>query len=217
MFGSLVISSRGTPNLLDRMPMFDVGTFGNSANRQGGHIPGRHNGWWTMNDSDCESFTGYLPQRDKHMQISQRGGSTDWESIIAKIDSEPGPQLTKLNVLRDQLDDDVEFAVINTEGDHGSFSLIPRSTSLSLVGVENGKTIQLAWSDGDYLIEEIRKYYPAQLSLFRFPKVVDPVFIHTQAVCSKWYRWNTSFGGDTFRCFNCLEVMLFQGRNRGHS
>lgn len=187
----------------------------------GQHIPSRYNGFWWQ-QHDLRKHTVYVPSRDKRIHVTY--GSTDsnfqaeLESFLMTLDSdyEGINQLSKYKRVYDRLLDRPEalpFVVaLNNEGTHGSWGFLTYQVPLYFYGVDDGDMVQLLWSTED-LATKIRHANPIRYKLYRMPVLVDgPMFISTQAACSKWWRWSQQFVGDRLRQFNALEVMLFNRR-----
>lgn len=204
MLGSLVIQTQGTPS---RLPIFDKDAL------TGTHTQGRVHGTWFMQDQG-PAETVYLPQRDKRLYI-YGGYGVDWEARMKDFESVRATQYDKLGtLLRDLRIDHPHLGTvfINTEGDHGSWSLLRiGGPTVKLIGVKGPHDTQLVWSHAD-IVRPLRQYDINRYCFHRFFDVEDQLFLNTQALCSKWWSWSKSQSQDVIRTFNALEVMLFKGR-----
>jgi hypothetical protein len=181
----------------------------------GQHVPGRYNGTWWLH-THFGSAPIYLPQRDKRITVYGQG-DIHWFTELCRrletLDSEwpEKTQLQKYQMVQEELGTDYGpyFACVNVEGDHGSWSILTHQVKVYLYGVWDGVSVQLVWSTEE-LTPTLR--LDTKLWLYRFPTIVDSaVFLKTQALCSKWWRWRNSKvpGADLLRCFNALEIYLF--------
>lgn len=193
----------------------------NSDCEHGQHIPSRYNGFWWLQHADLQQHTVYVPSRDKRVNITYGSHDQDFredlEQSLMTLDSEYEGlnQLSKYKRVYDKLlgvRRQPFVAVLNNEGTHGSWGFLTYQVPLYFYGVDDGDMVQLLWSTEDLAVK-IRHANPIRYKLYRMPVLVDgPMFISTQAACSKWWRWSQQFVGDRLRQFNALEVMLFNRR-----
>ena len=208
MIGALVIHSQGTPEC---PPVFD-------DPQTGKHTDGAFKGTWWFSPEGSVKNTIYLPQRDRTVEIYatiNKDQEIDWEQHMASWDvSDSQTQYEKLDNLRFELPDAVDNASIHMKyntNSLGTWSIIRKSANpIYMYGLSNERTVYLLWSTSD-IAHSIRFLDPGRYSLFRFPFSWQ-VFLNTQAICSKWWRWSSKFGPDTLRMFNALEVMLLKAR-----
>src|SRR5690606_33332871 len=122
-------------------------------------------------------------------------------------------QRSKLQQMAGELPSHIDTAVLNTDGEHGSISLVvrPQETPFNVSVVISQRSVQLLWSR-ECMIEKLRMHDPRQYSFYRFPTIKSTMFINTLAVCSKWWKWTQTFGNDTLKCCNALEVLLTRDR-----
>ena len=207
LIGSLVLSSKGNPTKL--FCFTEETTTGN-------HVPGRQNGkWWMTHDMLDKEI--YLPQRDKgiHVSFDETNLIDELEFRLSSLDSilAGQNQISKYNVLyRHMTDKSNRFLVVmNNVGTHGSWGFLSKGEPLYLYGIYNDNEVQLIWTTDNLLIDSIRSMYPLKFSIYRFPVILDmPLFISTQAISSKWWRWSSSSKTDPLLCFNALELMIFK-------
>lgn len=206
IIGSLVLSSNSSPR-----PYLGLGE------ETGHHVPSRTNGVWWVNASDMNRDILYLPQRDKRSTVFSTSKDPAFQSrllaSLGELDSKfPAlTQLKKYQLLQEQeLGTDPYLAVVNTEGEHGSWSFLSRDIPIYFYGVWDGISIQLMWADWD-IGPALRSVAYRRLWLYRFPVIERrPVFIRTQSACSKWWKWvSQDHPNDFLRCFNALEIFLF--------
>jgi hypothetical protein len=232
VYGSLVISA-GT-----QVPSLPV--FADPKTRRGDHS-GRsdhqhdHNQvfntvFWTLSTGDHGATDVVaLPQRNKYMTIDTVSDSSDLSECVnmelhdklAVIDSQfkGGRQLYKvyhmMNEIAAQLDADF-VSVINNESDHSSFNILSHGFILDVFGIYDvvNKSVQLAWSTDEEFINLCRAPEPTRYIFYRYPSVLDrPLFIYTQYLCAKWWKWQRNFGGDDaaiLMAFNALEGFLYK-------
>ncbi len=209
MIGSLVISSRGAP---ERLPMFD------DSDLSGKHTDSPDKGHWWLKTEGCSVNTVYLPQRDRTVEIYSHSSElvpVDWERHMALWDcQDQQTQYQKLESLRAHISSSaVRTAAIHMKygsGSLGTWSLIRNSFSpIHVYGVMNERSTYLVWSNEE-LANSLRMMNPGTYRIFHFPTRFWQMFLNTQAICSKWWRWNSKFGDDTLRMFNALEVMLLK-------
>jgi hypothetical protein len=188
----------------------------------GQHVPSRYNGFWWLQHAGAIQHTFYVPSRDKRIHLTclsdEQTLPTELESMLTTLDSdyEGINQLSKYKRVYDKLLERSHrspfVAVLNNEGTHGSWGFLTHEVPLYFYGVEDENMVQLLWSTED-LATRIRHANPIRYKLYRLPVLQDgPLFISTQAVCSKWWRWSQQFPEDQLRQFNALEVMLFNRR-----
>ncbi|QRE00078.1 hypothetical protein [Burkholderia phage BCSR5] len=188
----------------------------------GAHFQSRFTGfWYTYSTYEAEVMS--LPQRDKLLRIDYMTEEPLYKSLsqkLSQIDSqyEGSRHLNKLHRLQEELDaeDCTNYAVmINNASSHGYFAFLSRQIPIYLYGMVstvNG-SVQLLWSTEDDVVDRVRSLHPLRYVFFRFPPIIDrPVFLPTQAVCSHWWRWTSSFQSELsmLRAFNALDVRLFK-------
>lgn len=212
ILGSIVLSSNSPPNP----------HLGLERDLTGQHVPGRQNGvWWLKPAEYMEHEQIYIPQRDKRILAYTYSEDPEFMARLTKSLSDldarfPGlTQSQKYYKVQEELGEKPYLAVLNTEGDHGSWSFLVQDVPLHFYGVWDGTSVQLMWADAD-IGPELRSVTTPRLWIYRFPVIRNrPVFIRTQALCSKWWGWITADKrGDFFRCFNTLETFLFGLGNR---
>ncbi|QDH83420.1 hypothetical protein [Achromobacter phage Motura] len=207
MFGTITLASNGG---LEVLPIF-------KNHLSGTHNPGRQNGTWVLETYD-ESAEVYLPQRDKHVTIwCNDPEHYFWTEYLQSQEATKDTQRAKLQKVARNLPGNINYAVLNTEGDHGSISLLTpeyNGAAIAVSVVISQRSAQLLWSisEDEDLIEKLRASDPRMYSIYRFPEVRGAMFINTLAVCSKWWKWMQTFEGNTLKCCNALEVMLCKER-----
>lgn len=195
MLGSLVLQSTGSAEVLPIFKDYETGS----------HTPGRNNGVWFYEKQYKEQEV-YLPQRDKQVTVLS-DIDTDWEQVLVNWEAADlkMTQADKLGVLQTKVKG---TAMLNAKGQHGSWSIVHNSPApLYLTGVRTSKSVQLLWSTQD-VIPKLRNIHPEAYTFYRFPNIVSHVFLNTQAICSKWWRWSNSKNSDILKLFNALEVKL---------
>ncbi len=211
----------GTFVLQSNKPVHRLHLLGSDC-EHGQHIPSRYNGFWWQQQLDLRQSTVYVPSRDKRVLVTYGSHDPDFmpelSARLTTLDSDYQGlnQLSKYKRVYEHLVGDPRrkpfVAVLNNEGTHGSWGFLSHKVPLYFYGIDDGDMIQLLWSTED-LAEKIRHANPIRYKLFRLPVVVNgPLFISTQAACSKWWRWSQQFPDDRLRQFNALEVMLFNRR-----
>lgn len=189
---ALVIQSNGVPEELPIFNSFKLST----------HIPNRDNGLVYIESPFIKEI--YLPQRDKNIFIYSKGNNhIDYESVMKKWDVGSGTQMDKLKGLVNLVDSPLAF---DAKGEHGSISIVTNK-KLYCTGIITNVSIYLTITETD-IIPRLRHIYPNRYFFFRLKDVDNRIFLNTQAICSKWWRWNKVFSNNTLSCFNALELML---------
>lgn len=195
-------------------PIFSLEQFGNQelALRTGAHFSGRYRGRYAIRSDGPEAELP-IPSRDKHLTLYSNQDSmlSYYASVFGSLDSMyPGDTwLQKLDRVRS--DEPGHYAVVNTEGTHGHFSILSSDYPLELLGVHDPqlKTTHLMLTDSNTAANYVRSVYPLRFFLYRFPPIVNrAVFIQTQTVSSHWWRYIK--GDDLLFAFNALEMKLFR-------
>lgn len=208
LIGSVVLSSNSPPNA-------HLG-LGTGDCESGQHVPGRHNGKWWMSNIGMEKDTLYLPQRDKRSTVFSWSEDPDFRTKLldelSDLDSR-FPALTqsqKYYKVQEQLGSSKFVAVVNTEGDHGSWTFFTNNVALHFYGVWDGSSVQFMWADHD-IGPALRAMTSPRVWIYRLPTLEHrPLFVKTQAACSKWWKWiSNDHRGDFLRSFNALELFLF--------
>lgn len=193
MLGSLILYNRSADT--DVLPIFE-------EYETGSHTPGRSNGTWFTQNQSLKVSKVYHPQRDKDLTVYHN--LQDVDDIVKSIDSLPGARfLDKLQYVQNVLPKEAEI-VINSTGDHGTWSLI--STQLIYTVVRSNTSTQLVWSKQD-IIPKLRKVSPIGYTFYRLPPM-PACFLNTQALCSRYWRWMNAKEVDTLKIMNALEVFL---------
>lgn len=168
-----------------------------------------------------------IPQRGKYLTVdvvSEDDGASDVCVELCRhlstIDSQfdGGRQLYKLHRLLYDMEaagtSKFASAVLNS-GQHPTVSLLPSGIPIHLVGIYDAvnTSVRLLWTTDETDIDTLRADDPTRFVFYRYP-VVDnrPLFLHTQYIISRWYRWNKLFTGpdSMLRKFNALETFLFK-------
>jgi len=168
-----------------------------------------------------------LPQRNKYLELEIVGldpvaeVAKLWTEKLQSIDSrfDGARQLHKMwrvmrEVARDT--DNAKYAMcIEDKSAHPSFTLISHGLPIHVFGVYDlvNSNVYLAWSTDSEFPAVIRRDNPTQYVFYRYPVLrYKPVFVHTQFMTSKWYKWRRSFTGQDalLRQFNALEHVLFK-------
>ena len=114
-------------------------------------------------------------------------------------------------------------------GEHSHIALLCQWKDLSVHGVYDtvNKSVRLVWTDDEWFIKDLRSLESNRYVFYRFPIVQDrPLFMYTQALCSKWYKWQKQFNeaDGILKSFNALERYLYKepeipnlNINNGHS
>lgn len=198
MIGSIVIETKGEPK---RLPLLVDADTGN-------HTPGRDNGRWYVQTSYRKQKV-YVPQRDSNISLYTKHG-TDLKAIVEQWTAIQGLQKQRLEALRQLLLDNgvTDTLYMNTEGDHGPWSIVTTENEvLNLTLVSGHGNLQLVFGDVD-VIASLRRVAPTDYLFYRMPSPSPYTFLHTQAICSRWWRWRSRSNRDLLKCANSLEVFV---------
>lgn len=180
----------------------------NVVRRSDCHVSGRSRGSFALDvldDSEYGSQKVLIPQRNKEMTFY--GNTEDLKLntlLLSELDSQyPGlTQLEKYLKVYPGLSG-LSASMVETSGTHGSFSFFafPKSP-VYRYGIVTNHSVLLYISTEDLVPS--RDYY-----FYRFPTLLTgPMFISTQGICSKWWRWSSTFKGDSLKSFNVLEAWM---------
>lgn len=217
ILGSLVLHS-------DRpVPEFEIPELEGLTKREGQHINAKYNGSY-REYFDLDPLEVLVPQRYKRMSvIADPHVRDDIAAYLTALDSkfEGTNQQFKLQVLMNRFDGEwtASVNVSHTGADgiakSGAFYVMNKNTQLfmTLVFDSTSGSVQLVWSTFD-LKASLRKVQAMQYSFISLhSRRRRPVFVPSQALCSRWWRWNRGFGADRYgliRAANALEVMLYR-------
>lgn len=175
------------------------------------HIGGRFLGVQVANAVPGQEI--YIPSRDRTVTVF---GPALAPSVISKLEnldsSFSGATQTRKYALLQRDMAEVHQYVLNIQGTHCGAAVLTRSTPLYCYGVVTSTGESLVFSDHD-IAKVLRSRYPGSYWLFRMPVITSGVlFWSTEALCSRWYRWRREFEHNHLKCFNALELMLFDRR-----
>jgi len=111
-------------------------------------------------------------------------------------------------------------AVINNESEHCNFNLLAfGGLELEVFGIYDvvNKSIRLMWTTDSSFVSKIKSEDSTRYIFYRFPTLRNrPLFIHTQYVVSKLYKWSLVFDGrdSVLKLFNALENFLYGNPNQ---
>ena len=191
--------------------------------RDGQHVNSRHNGSF-REYFDVEPVEVLVPQRYKRMSVlASDNVREDLSAALSTLDSkyQSSRQLFKLQKMMEQLGGNWHSVVnvSNTGADgeatSGAFYLLASGQPLhvALVFDSNSGSVQLVWSTFD-LKAQMREQGGLNYSFISFPTLHDrPLFVPSQALCSKWWRMLQSFEShrySTVKAANAIEVMLYK-------
>lgn len=171
----------------------------------------------------------HLPQRSKSYQLYAIG-EQQWCSTVVdylagelpKMESqhEQARQLFKLNEYMKDMKrlprSQAYVAMLINNGDHAHVGLLSQWNDLNLIGVYDSvnSSVRLVWTDDEYFVTDVRNVDPGRYVFYRFPMLVDrPLFLYSQALCSKWSKWMKTFGSGpdaVLKAFNSLELFLYK-------
>lgn len=191
---------------------------------QGRHVQGRHNGKWVEANNVPQSEI-YLPQRYKRMFVSVTNPdvSLDLEAGLSDLDSKyaGARQIYKLRRLQSEISQPFTSVVnISSTGQDsdpvsGSFYLLSSEEHLyaALIFDTSENSVQLTWGTFDF-ITSMRSRGMHRYVFYPLPTLTDrPLFLHTQTLCARWWRFIKSFGSERhgfLRAANALEVLLYK-------
>lgn len=211
IFGSLILfSDRNQTDL--PMPLLE-----GMVTTRGQHVVDKHKGQW-MEVTDLAPHEIFLPQRYKRMWVSSTAGLSQLADGLEVLDSEFGDarQLYKLGRLMTTISEPFTAVVnnVSTNGESGSFYLLSTETLyVNLVFDIEEHSVRIVWSDFDL------KSYTQAAKQFRYvfyamPTLTNrPLFIHSQTVCSRWWKFKKAFGESRhglLRSCNALELFLYK-------
>lgn len=227
VYGSLVISAR---TQVAALPVFD-----HSRTRKGDHSGTTNHSqlfntvFWTLaTGDDTHTDVVALPQRNKYMTVDTVSESPslseevnmELSEKLAVIDTQfrGGRQLYKVYHMMEETAKalDAEFVtVINNEAEHSSFNILSAGYTVDVYGVYDtvNDSVQLAWSTDEDFVARCKSQDPTRYIFYRYPPLLDrPLFIYTQYLVSKWWKWNRTFEGRSgvLKAFNALESFLFK-------
>lgn len=224
IFGSVVLHAERA------VPSFEIPSLSGIPRRLGQHTLGRYNGSW-IEANNLPATEIYLPQRYKQLSLTTTSETTRIPLIseLETLDSlyPNARQLYKLNKLLESLNtlDDDWAAVVNIAGAvqdgapvSGSFYLLSAGVPiyLSLVFDIEENSVQLAWGNFDFR-QEVQALGLFRYVFFPMPTLISrPIFVHTQNLCSRWWRTIKGFGEGRhglLRASNALEIMLYKDPN----
>lgn len=227
VYGSLVISAQSS---VDPLPVFS-----HPKTRTGDHSGTTNHSrlfntvfWTLVTGPDSATDVVALPQRGKYLTVDTVSDSGDLSDCVNQelakrlsvidVQFRGGRQLYKVyHMMNDvKLALDAEFVtVINNEAEHSSFNILSTGFLVELYGIYDvvNNSVQLAWSTDEDFVARCRKVDPTRYVFYRYPPVLDrPLFIYTQYLVSKWWKWSRMYNGrdGLLRAFNALEVFLYK-------
>ena len=221
MYGSLVLA--GTTPAQEFPPLVDANTI------KGFHTESRFKGAYSfLIDGDFEELEVPLPTRNKYLTVTTLSDDTatrvalteQCELKLQEIDSlfEGARHLFKMNKLMEEISRHVNspyLICVNNQSNHSYFTLLTQGLDLYLYGVYDtvNKTVRLVWTNAPDFISACREAEPTRHVFYRYPVLRDrPMFIYTQAICSKWAEWSRVFSqpDGLLKSFNALENFLYK-------
>jgi hypothetical protein len=223
-YGSLCISAT-TPQ--QQFPQFEQ--VGN--NFDGSHTPHRFRGHYQLictGENHLVSTT-HIPQRSKSFLVatnsvpdfSERANArmAEWLPVM-EGQYEDARQLYKFNELQKRLKElpgaQPFTSTIVNRGEHGHFGILSQWKDVHTYGVYDTQNfgVRFVWTTDEWFINDVKSVDFTRYVFYRFPVLQDrPLFIYSQAVCSKWYGWMKIFKGQPdciLRAFCSLENYLFK-------
>lgn len=191
--------------------------------REGQHVNSRHNGSY-HEFYNVEPIEVLVPQRYKRMTVLATDNVRhDLSDALSTLDAqhEDARQIHKLSLLMKSLGGSWHSVVnvANTgaggEALSGAFYLLASNQPIYVSMMFDSITgsVQLVWSTFD-LKTELRQVGLLNYSFVSFPTLRNrPLFVPSQALCSKWWRMLQSFDGQrysTVKAANAVEVMLYK-------
>lgn len=177
--------------------------------RSGCHVSGRSRGSFTLDVTEDDEYGEQkilVPQRNKEMTFYGNRRDLHYNvPILSMLDSQHHglTQLEKyLRVYPDL--SGMSASMMETTGTHGSFSFFAfPACPIYRYGIVTNHSVMLYISTED--LKPSMDYY-----FYRFPALdsAQPMFLTTQGICSKWWRWTTTFKGDNLKSFNVLEAWM---------
>jgi hypothetical protein len=170
----------------------------------------------------------HIPQRNKEFVIDTYGVESWCTEVNAQLSIklplmesqfEDSRQLYKFNRIQNELTDNAmssQFvSVILNNGAHQHIALLSQWMDLYLYGVYDvvNKGVRLVWTDDAWFVSDARAYDYTRYVFYRFPVLQDrPLFLYSQALCSKWWGWTKQFQepDGVLKAFNALENFLFK-------
>lgn len=224
IYGSLCISAT-TPQ--QQFPQFnDIGTRYN-----GSHTPHRFRGQYHIarEGEDHVVSTTHIPQRSKSFLITTSSVTDFAEKANQKMiewlpvmesEYEDARQLYKFNEIQKRLKDlpgaqPFTATIVNT-GEHGHFGILSQWKDVYTYGVYDTQNfgVRFVWTTDEWFMNDVKAVDFTRYVFYRFPTLQDrPLFIYSQAVCSKWFGWMKIFKGQPdciLRAFCSLENYLFK-------
>jgi len=104
--------------------------------------------------------------------------------------------------------------IINT-GEHGHIGVLSQGQDVFVHGIYDtvNMGVRLVWTTDDWFIQDVRASDFTRYVFYRFPVLRNrPLFLYSQALCSKWYGWARQFKepDGVLKAFNALENFLYK-------
>lgn len=170
-----------------------------------------------------------LPARKKEMCVYTYAPKSDWNTevnrrLVSYINTMDGSfayarQLYKFNHIQKQIAASPHsssfLSVVVNDGDHGHIGLLSHEQDLYIYGVYDlvNISVRLVWTTDEWFISDVREQDFTRYIFYRLPTLRNrPLFLYSQALCSKWYGWTKQFQGTdgTLKAFNALEHYLYK-------
>ncbi len=224
LYGSMCLSAASNGAVLRPFP------FQLQHSKQFHHTPHPQRGLVEITtDSPDVSAEIHLPQRSKTYWVHV-DCENDWavtaldyfKTHLPKMESqyESARQLYKLYQYQQELRKNPKSAAFNVtllnNGEHAHVGLLSQWNDLFVVGIYDcvNNSVRLVWTDDEYVVSYLRGSDASRYVFYRFPVLSDrPLFLYTQALCSKWHTWMRTFGTSTdsvLKAFNALETFLYK-------
>lgn len=175
------------------------------------HIAGRNVGLQVQHSYQEKEL--YIPSRDRTISIFGPPISASASACLENLDSSfSGATQTRKYLLFQRELQDTHLYFLNVQGTHCGAALLTKNEPLFCYGLATNTGESLMFADHDVALR-LRATYPGTYWMFRMPQIDRGVlFWSTEALCSRWYRWRKQFNLDLLKCFNALELMLFERR-----
>lgn len=170
----------------------------------------------------------YIPQRNKEFLVITYS-TPDWamkvnEQLQAKLPLMESSfafarQLYKFNRIQEEIrrnPQSLSFtSLIINNGDHKHLALLSQWEDVYLYGVYDvvNSNTRLVWTTDEWFMHDVKAQDFTRYVFYRFPVLRDrPLFLYSQALCSKWYGWSKQFQGPdgVLKSFNALENYILK-------
>lgn len=180
-------------------------------------------------DEDVQMDTTFLPTRQKQMSIYTSSSTEGWssevnEQLIHRIEQMESSfgyarQLYKLYRIQQDIVQQPEsrsfLSMIVNDGQHGHTGLLSNDRNFYIYGIYDvvNSGVRIVWTTDEWFVSDVRETDYTRYVFYRLPVLRDrPLFLYSQALCSKWYGWTNQFTGTDglLKSFNALETYLYK-------